>query len=121
MKVFSNHLIWLFFSLSNIDETPLEDKLNVSLAENDITALENHFTEVCLKRLFSIRGINEITAALLINQSYGQSETQDLNLLLIAGTHNAVYLRSSQDDVVRLNLPDTYQGIKYIYNLENFM
>uniref|UniRef100_A0A1I8Q641 Uncharacterized protein n=1 Tax=Stomoxys calcitrans TaxID=35570 RepID=A0A1I8Q641_STOCA len=109
------------YSLLGIDETPLEEKLNVSLVENDMIELEKYFADVSLQRLFAIRGINEITAALLINQNVRMADSQEMDLLLIAGTQNAIYVRSSQDDVVRLSLPDVYQGIKEIYNLENFI
>ncbi|XP_011293281.1 uncharacterized protein LOC101899752 [Musca domestica] len=109
------------YSLTEIDESPLEDKLNASLVENDITDLEKHFAIVCLKRLFTIRGLNEITAALLITQNMDYVDSKQMEPLVIAGTYNAVYLRSSPDDIVRLNIPEMYQGVKEIYNLENFI
>lgn len=84
---------------------------------------ENLYNDVALKRLYGVRGLNEITAALLINQNFDFFNMQipQQDPLLIAGTQNAIYLRSSQDDVVRINIAESYQGVKNIYNLENFV
>ncbi|XP_023294177.2 uncharacterized protein LOC111677314 [Lucilia cuprina] len=112
------------YSLSEIDESCLESYLNISLNENETMSFaENLYNDVALKRLFGIRGLSEITAALLINQNFDffNSQLPEKDPLLIAGTHNSIYMRSSQDDVVRINIPESYRGVKNIYNLENFI
>lgn len=114
----------MFSSLSEIDESCLESYLNISLDEIETTSFaENLYNDVALKRLFGIKGLNEITAALLLNQNFDffNAQMPEQDRLLIAGTHHAVYIRSSQNDVVRLNIAERFQGVKNIYNLENFM
>lgn len=101
----------------------MESYLNITINDNEILAFnENIYNDVTLQRLFGIRGISDITAALLLNQNCAaDKDLQQEDLLLIAGTQHNIYMRSSKDDVVRLNIPDSYEGIKSIYNLENFM
>ncbi|KAM7360055.1 kinetochore component rough deal isoform 2-T2 [Cochliomyia hominivorax] len=112
------------YCFSEIDESSLESYLNISLNENETMSFaENLYGDVSIKRLFGIRGLNEITAALLINQNidFFNNEIPQQDPLLIAGTHNGIYMRSSQDDVVRINIAESYQGVKNIYNLENYI
>lgn len=103
----------------------MEPYFNVSLGEESETMsfAEHLYNDVALKRLFSIRGLSDITAALLLNRNYEvfhNQKTEEVPLL-IAGTQHAIYIRSSSDDVVRINIPESYEGVKNIYNLENYM
>ena len=84
---------------------------------------ENIYNDVALKRLFSIRGLSNINAALLLHRNFDLFNNQliEQDPLLIAGTQHDIYIRSSPDDVVRIKVPESYEGVKSIYNLENFM
>lgn len=116
---------FFLFSLSEINESFLESYLNISLSEDSETMsfAENLYNDVALKRLFSIRGLSDITAALLLNRNFDFFNNQAIEQdpLLIAGTQHEIYIRSSPDDVVRIHVPEYYEGVKSIYNLENFM
>uniref|UniRef100_A0A1A9US66 Uncharacterized protein n=1 Tax=Glossina austeni TaxID=7395 RepID=A0A1A9US66_GLOAU len=102
------------YGLSEFDEKALEATLYSNLPDSEVESVTidilNHVT---LNRLFSIKGLQEIKTALLLSQ--GIEEVP----LLLAGTCSAFYQRNCQKECVLLTLPEVYNGVKHVYNLEN--
>ncbi|KAL9888205.1 kinetochore component rough deal isoform 3-T4 [Glossina fuscipes fuscipes] len=102
------------YGFSEFDEEALEATLHSNIPESEVENVTvdilNHVT---LSRLFSIKGLQEIKTSLLLSQGIEEAP------LLLAGTCGAFYQRNCQEGCVLLLLPEEYNGVKHVYNLEN--
>uniref|UniRef100_A0A1A9Z6W9 Uncharacterized protein n=1 Tax=Glossina pallidipes TaxID=7398 RepID=A0A1A9Z6W9_GLOPL len=102
------------YGLWEFDEKALEATLYSNLPDSEVESVTvDILKHVTLNLLFSIKGLQEIKTALLLSQ--GIEEVP----LLLAGTCDAFYQRNCQKECVLLNLPEDYNGVKHVYNLEN--
>lgn len=108
--------------LSEIDESPLEANQNISLKENDtFTFNESIFEAVVITRIMSHdRGLNDLESSVLIGRSSFDTAIEQSLPLYIAGTRNAVFCREHAD-ISKIILPERFNGVKRIFNLDNFM
>ncbi|XP_037945657.1 uncharacterized protein LOC119678077 [Teleopsis dalmanni] len=108
------------YCLSEIDEKPLENNMNISMTDNETgTPDEAILDNVTMKRILTNRSHKDtLTSVLVMERKLGINVE---NILCIAGTQNGIHLKNMHEDIIRIRMPEHYGGVKNIYNLDNFI
>lgn len=98
-----------------MDESRIESCMNISLKENETVPFDETIMDnVTIEKVTNTKSLNEITAVALISQK------NNGDYLFLGGTKCFLRFQTKTQDV-KIILSDSYQGLKSIHNLDNYM